>query len=437
MSDVGVQSSATAGSQAAADDNTVVASGRFIRPPTAFSGVAVRVVAWCATYGAVLSVLLYVGRHIRLLDDKIGSSDVGSGLAPALRALLGRPDRRDFFVDYASSHALTHHKDAYDISAHLFRGLGPAWAVNGPNPHPPTLLILVLPFVLLSYGPALAGWALAMVGVFIATLRLVGVPLRYALAIGVGLAITFPGAYGIVNVEPVIGLGIALAYRYRDSPIIAGLGIALAALPKGSGLVLAVPFLLAARLRTVVYAALFYAGAALVPVFWQSNIWGRYLDVGLKSVHANAYLRADNASLLYLSHSLWGLSYTATAFLIVLITIGLVLAQRDLFWPTAWASVAVLPIGWMYSLLALVPLIAFAVLQAPRRTAGLALVATGVALGTPPFGRWPTVWYPVVVGTVAAMYLCMRPKQSILWLPPQLDRLLPKRLQLTPRTEPA
>ena len=246
----------------------------------------------------VLFVLLYVGRHVRLLDDKNGSSDVGSGLAIAVRALLGRPDRRDFFVDYASAHALTHHKDAYDISAHLFRGLGPAWAVNGPNPHPPTLLVLVLPFVLLSYGPALAAWALAMVGAFIATLRLVGVPLRYALAIGVGLAITFPGAYGIVNVVPVIGLGIALAYRYRDNPIVAGLGIAIASLPKGSGLVLAVPFLLAARLRTVLYAALFYGVASLVPILWQSNVWGRYLKVGLKSVHANAYLRPDNASLL-------------------------------------------------------------------------------------------------------------------------------------------
>ena len=96
-----------------------------------------------------------------------------------------------------------------------------------------------------------------------------------------------------------------------------------------------------------------------------------------------------------------------------------------------------LPIGWMYSLLALLPLVTFAVLHAPRRTAGLALVATGVALGTPPFGRWPTVWYPVVVGTVAAMYVCMRPQKSILWLAPQLDRLLPRKLQLTPRTEPA
>jgi Glycosyltransferase family 87 len=391
---------------------------------------------WCMLYTAVLLLLLLVGRQVNLPYDSRGNLYADGGLVPAVRQLLGRPDIRGFYVDYASAHALTHGKDAYANSSDLFRGLGgPAWAVNGANPHPPTLLIAVLPFTLLSYGPALAAWTLAMVAVFIATLRLVGVRFGYAVAIGVGLALTFPGAYAIGNPVPIIGLGVALAYRYRDNPILAGLGIAVAALPKGSGLILALPFLFAARIRTVISAAVFYAIAALVPLAWQGNVWTRYLDAGLKSINANAHGRADNASLLFLAHSLWGMSYKTTTVLLSLVTIGLVLWQRDLFWPTTWAAVAMLPIAWMYSLLTLVPLVAFAVLRAPRRTAAVAVLAAAVTIGSPPSGQWPTGVFPVVIGLVVAMYVLISPKTSILWFPAPLDRYLPQRLRLQPSIE--
>jgi hypothetical protein len=397
--------------------------------------VVVQVVAWCGGYLALLSLLLYVGRHTQIPLPNPADPDAGEGLSVAIRQLLGRPDRRDFLLDYASAHALIHGVDAYASSASLIHGVGLSWAaVVGANPHPPTLLTLVLPFTWLKYGAALAAWALAMVGALLATLRLVGVPLWYAAGIAVALAITFPGAAGIGNPVPLIGLGIALAYRYRHNPVVAGLGIALAAAPKGSGLILALPFLLAGRIRTCVYAAIFYVLSAVIPLIWQGDIWSRYLDAGIKTLDANAHDRADNASLLYLAHRLWGLSYNTTVVVLVVVAVGLVIIQRDLFWPTAWASVAVLPIGWMYSLLTLLPLVAFAVLRSPRRTVGLAAAATGLACASPPNGDWPTVTYPIVLALVTAMYLLMDVRQSTLWLPPQVLRHLPRRFQLPAAT---
>lgn len=341
--------------------------------------------------------------------------------------MLGRPDRRDYYVDYASAHALTHGLDAYANSNVLFHGLGPAWNVAGPNPHPPTLLTLVLPFTALHYGGALAAWALLMIFGLIATLRLVGVPVSYSIGIGVAVGLTFPGAYGIGNPVPVIGLGVAVAYRYRTSPVLAGLGIALAAIPKGTGLVLVLPFLVAGRVRTVLYAAGFYLLAALVPVLGQSNVWQRYLEYGTKSITANATRRNDNGSLVHLAYTEFGWSDRLTLALLAVVTVAIALAQRDLFWAPVWAMVAALPVAWMYSLLTLLtllPLLAWAAWRSPRRTGVLVALGAGLTLGSPPLGLWPPVIYPIVLLIAAVVCVLARPPVPTLWFGAWLDPVL-------------
>jgi hypothetical protein len=141
--------------------------------------LVVEVVAWCVGYLALASILVYVGGHYQIPFQDTANANPGGGLIPAVRELLGRPNRYDYLLDYASAHALTHGADAYASPVLLIHGIGPSWpAVTGANPHPPTVLTLVLPFTVVSYGTSLAAWALAMVGAFLATLRLVGVPLR-------------------------------------------------------------------------------------------------------------------------------------------------------------------------------------------------------------------------------------------------------------------
>ena len=358
--------------------------------------------------------LHYLGLHIALPNEKVNPIDPTGGIAPAGRELLGRTIPTDFYADYASVHALTHGRDAYAPMRSLFQGLGPAWDVPGVDPHPPTMLSLVLPFSLLHYGAALTAWALAMVFAMVATLRLVGVRLSLAVGVGVGLAITFPGAYGIANPVPIIGLGVALAYRYRDRPAIAGLGIALAAAPKGSGLILAVPFLAADRVKTVFYAAGYYCVFAVTPVLFQSDVWQRYLREAPNSVRYNGN-RADSGSLLRLAHIWFGWPAVVAIFVIALITGAMIFISRDLFWPPVWAMVATLPIAWMYSLLTLVPLVAWAVLISPRRVGLPAALAAAVLIGSPPVGLWTPFSFPLVVALVGAVCICARAAVPTLW----------------------
>ncbi len=381
------------------------------------------VLAGLGLYVVLVLALHYLGLHITLPNEEVNPVDPSGGIIPASRELLGRTQPTDFYADYASAHALTHGHDAYAPMASLFNGLGPAWDVPGSNPHPPTTLALVLPLTALHYGGALTMWTLAMVFALIATLRLVGLRLSYSVGIGVGLALTYPAAYGIANPVPLIGLGVALAYRYRDRPAIAALGLALAAAPKGSGVILALPFLAAGRIKTVVYAAGYYVILAAVPVFFEHNVWQRYLKTAPDTIRFNAN-RADSGSLLRLARDWFGWSDIVTLCVLAVITIGLALLARDTFWPIVWAMVATLPIAWMYSLLTLLPLVARAVLISPKRVAGLAALATAVMIGSPPVGLWTPVSYFVIIVLTAVICVRTRAASPTLWLHPALARLL-------------
>ena len=153
-----------------------------------------------AVYFIVLIVLLSTVSHVTLPGEaEPPMQPSGGGLGAASHELLGRPVLTDFLVDYASASALRHDVDAYGITGPLTVRVGLPWEVQTANPHPPTLVAMVLPFTVVRYTWALAAWALAMVMVLVFTLGIAGVRVEFALAIGIGLALTFPGAYGIGN----------------------------------------------------------------------------------------------------------------------------------------------------------------------------------------------------------------------------------------------
>jgi hypothetical protein len=211
----------------------------------------------------------------------------------------------DFQVDYASATALPHRQDPYGLASGIFDRFGlPNWDVANANPHPPTTVVAVLRFALVSYPNALSAWSLLMVFVIIWTIQLMGVRCAYAAPFGVAICIMFPGAYGIGNVVPVIGLGIALAYRARDTPLLAAVGLTLAAAPKSSGLLLLVPFALSRRWKAVAWTAGFMALIALVPFAFYPGTWTSYLRAGVDGVAVNS-AGEDNASLLNLATRLW------------------------------------------------------------------------------------------------------------------------------------
>jgi hypothetical protein len=211
----------------------------------------------------------------------------------------------------------------------------------------------------------------------------------WALVAGVVVAIIWPGAYGIGNVVPVIGLGVAIAWRWRDVPAVAGAGVALAAIPKLSGLILVVPFLLTARWKAATWAVGLTLLMGLVPLLLDDGVWSAYLDSGVEAIRLNA-ARADNASL-------FNRGVPELVVTVILAAAAIVASRRtgDMYWPTVWLTVAALPIAWMYSLLTLAPLLARGL---GRRPAGwLVVVGAAVAVGSNPLGEWPTVTFGVAV----------------------------------------
>jgi hypothetical protein len=389
--------------------------------PQRWRSFTIGVAATLGSYVAVLAMLLYLGHHISLPDERQQHSGSNGGLNSAVRELVGRDDPTDFLVDYASARALTDGRNPYAVSATLIHGVGPDWPVRTANPHPPTVLSLMLPTTVLRYDVAMAAWALAMIYVFIGTMRLLSIRLGYAIPFGIAIGLTFPGAYGIDNPVPIIGLGIAVAYRWRNTPMIAALGIALAAAPKSSGLLLIIPFLLAGRLRTVGWTAFWYGLSALIPLAFDHHVWQAYLKTGTAAIKANA-ARADNESLLHLGRSS-GSSNVVTVGIICTAVCAVAVARRDLFWPVVWASVATLPIAWMYSLLTFLPLVVRAVVRSPRRSAGLAIAAGAVTVGSAPLGPWGTIAFPIVTIVVLVLLITAEPEAAgeALWLPLRFD----------------
>lgn len=351
-----------------------------------------------ACYVGVLTGLITVGTHITPPEPELALTPGGGALAAAFHVLTGQGGTTDFLVDYSSAHALRSGISPYETSALLNERVGTPWAVLHANPHPPTALTLVLPFTVVRYEWALAAWGLGMLFAFVATFRLVGVRPVLAVAAAVGVAITWPGAYALGNLVPLIGLGAALAWRGRDNPAIAGAGLALAAIPKASGLVLLVPFILTARWKSVSWALLLTLIVALVPLAFDPTVWSAYFDSGLEAIRLTMN-RPDNASLLAR-----GVPRVIAGLVLLLAAMVASFRINDMFWPAVWLAVAALPIAWMYSLLTLAP----GLIRGLNHGRAVPWVVVGIALavGSSPLGMWPTLAFGSVVG-IAYAAMCM------------------------------
>lgn len=340
--------------------------------------------------------MLGVGRHVHLPDEQWGMSSYGGSLTVSLEQMMGRRLTTDFLVDYASARALADGVDPYAISGGLIDRIGgPEWPVPTANPHPPTMVLLTLPFALVRYEWALAAWSIAMVFALVLTVRLSGARWEVAIPAGLALAVCWPGAYGIGNAVPVIGLGIAMAVRYRDTPWLAAAGAALAAAPKTSGLLILVPFVLTFRWRTVVYTLGWMAALAAAPLAWFPRVWNTYADRGLDAIRQNA-ARVDNGAILNLGAKL-GVPHIVTGLALVGIALLIARRSRDVFWPIVWLVVAALPISWMYSMLTFIPLVVHAVRRGGRVAWVCSILAAALAASSTPLGSWPTWVQPVVV----------------------------------------
>lgn len=316
-----------------------------------------------------------------------------------LQQVSGRNVTTDFLIDYASARALLDREDPYGIAAEIIDSKGlPAWPVSHANPHPPTMVSLAAPFALLSYQNALAAWSVLMVFALIGTICLIGVRLPIAIAVGLGIAITYPGAWGIGNAVPLIGFGVAVAYKYRNEPILAAVGLTLAAAPKISGLLLLLPFLLTLRIKALAWAAAMVSLLAVFPLMFFGGAWSRYLHAGAHAIRVNAE-RQDNASVLNLAHK-HEVPQVLVAALLVAVAVSIAIRIKDSWWPSVWLIVAALPIAWMYSMLTLIPLFCATVRSRSSLGVGSVFLASALIVGSVG-GMWPTRAIPLIIALAA------------------------------------
>jgi hypothetical protein len=351
-------------------------------------------------------MLVFFGAHQSTPDPQNALRPAGGGLGAATEMLFARGGGTDFLIDYSSARALAHRENAYDISSVLTARAGVPWAISTANPHPPTLLPLVMPFLVVKYQWAMAGWALAMTAALALTTRLAGIRAPYALVIGFGLALTFPGAYGIGNPVPLVGLGVVLAYRHRNEPALAGAGLMLAAAPKLSGVILVAAFVGAGRVRAALWGTGFLALLAVIPIAFQPDVWSRYLDAGVHGAQVNK-ARADNAALLHLGEK-WDIPTIVGLAVLGVVALLLVVLLRDLYLPSVWLMVAALPIAWMYSALTFLPVAVWIFRRNSPVARCLVILATALMLASSPAGHWPVVIFPMIVvlflGAIVAAY---------------------------------
>jgi MFS family permease len=363
-------------------------------------------------YVSVGLIMALVVRHVALFDEPAGLDASLGSFNAFLQETSGRWVTTDVQLDFASAAALVHREDPYQVSAVLFDRYGiPSWGVAVANPHPPTTVAMMIPFALISYKDALTAWSVLMVFAIIWTIQLMGVRVAYAAPLGLAICAIWPGAYAIGNVAPVIGLGIALAYRFRDHPLLAAAGLTLAAAPKASGLILLVPFVLTLRWKPVLWTAGFMGALALLPLAFYPATWSRYLDVGVTSITLNA-ARDDNAAVLNLAAKVGLPSWLAIGGIIA-VAVAAALLIRDSFWPTVWLIVALLPIAWMYSLVTLIPLFCVAVRRPNPWGVGAVVIGTALAVGSPPLGMMPTKILPLIV--LAAFVALLQVRENAFW----------------------
>jgi hypothetical protein len=264
--------------------------------------------------------------------------------------------KTDFAQDYIGARALLSGEELYPILGPAHKRIGLEFEVGNRSTHPPTAFLLAVPLAGLGYPDALRLWALAMTLCMVFTARSFGLPWRWAIPAAL-LALTWPPATrSMSQYTPIWLLGLALGYRYRARPFLSGALVGLASLPK----FLAAPALLAHLRRRqwtalAGFIALWLAAIGLL-VMLRPHSFVEYLTANRENME-NQILRDDNGALVIAAWRDGGYVGVASAAVLVLLVTWAGFRSRDEHtWACfSWLGVALLPIGWVYSLLPLLP----------------------------------------------------------------------------------
>ena len=324
--------------------------------------------------------------------DKPG---VWGGIATAAAQLRGEGPPVDLVQDYVGARRLIRGGDTYPVLTKAFASVGIEWRADHRSTHPPTAFALLLPVAWLSWKIASAVWAFLMLCAIGAAFWAYGARPALAAALAPLALLWPPAAWSLGQLTPVWLLGLALAWRLRNRPARAGAAVAFASLTKLLPTLSLVPLLVveSRRWRTLRGFLIVWAGALAVLLLARPSAVTRYADI-VTGVGDQQAGRGENSALLWAAAHRFGAAGVAVALALVAATVTASLqslrASRHLdrwSWDAwSWVGVALLPIGWIYSLLPLAPALA----RILRRGSAVPRLFASVALLMPffvdPFG---------------------------------------------------
>jgi Glycosyltransferase family 87 len=312
---------------------------------------------------------------------------VAGGLRTAAAQLRGEGPRIDLVQDYVGARRLVGSGDPYLRLDQAFAEVGISSKARHRSTHPPSAFVLALSIAGFSWKVGAAVWAALMLAAIGGAWWALGAAPELAAALAPLTLAWPPAAWSLGQLTPLWLLGLALAWRWRERPLLAGAGVAFASLTKLLAALSLAPLLAVRRWRALVgFGAVWSASLALL-LLLRTDALERYLHV-IRSTGDDQAARQENAALLWAAGHNFGVGGVVAGGLLVL---GVLLTAVKTggewsWWAWCWGGVALLPIAWIYSLLPLLPVMAFCVRRGGLTSRALVLVALVIPLLIDPFG---------------------------------------------------
>jgi len=322
--------------------------------------------------------------------DKPGKA---GGIRTAAAQLRGSGPPIDFVQDYVGARDVARGREAYPVLTRAYASVGLEWPAPHRSTHPPTAFLLALPVAWLPWKAAASVWTVLMLAALAAAYWALGAPPGPAVALAPLTLVWPPGGWSMGQLTPLWLLGLALAWRLRDRPAAAGAAVALASLTKLLPVLSLLPFLLLRRWSVLRGFAIVWGVALVALLALDAGAIGRYLTIARSDSREQA-ARHENAALLWAAEHNYGAAGVAIGVALVVAVLVRALSRARqlgeidrLSWDgVGWASVALLPIAWIYSLLPLLPALVRLVRRGGLLAAALALVTLVIPFLVDPFG---------------------------------------------------